>query len=236
MAILGGLAFAIGIRWLVATAEVLEIHEQLKEGSKNKSQDENALTGAIVGAMASYREKTRHHQTHDDDQPNCRSLLPHSRNLHHSNRSYCRWHLWLIAGAIPNFAIAAAAFIIPHFFSKYQQVWDSRIKRNRKSRSTAAETVGGYLMQFKRTHYEIYWEILTYCKTPRSFTSIINRCNLNSKIGQVHLDFLKSRRFLAEVQDKGMTLLKATDAAKEYIALFNKTYRELFDDSPEFRI
>ena len=142
-------------------------------------------------------------------------------------------NLWLIAGAIPNFAIAAAAFIIPHFFSKYQQVWDSRIKRNRESRSTAAETVGGYLMQFKRTHYEIYWEILTYCKTPRSFTSIINRCNLNSKIGQVHLDFLKNRRFLAEVQDEGMTLLKATEAAKEYIALFNKTYRELFDDSAQ---
>lgn len=91
-------------------------------------------------------------------------------------------------------------------------------------------------MQFKRTHYEIYWEILTYCKTPRSFTSIINRCNLNSKIGQVHLEFLKKRRFLIEVHENGMPLLKSTDSAKEYIALFNKTYRDLFDASPEFRI
>jgi hypothetical protein len=39
-----------------------------------------------------------------------------------------------------------------------------------------------------------------------------------------------------EVQEDGMNLLKSTDSAKEYIALFNKTYRELFDDSPEFRI
>jgi hypothetical protein len=52
----------------------------------------------------------------------------------------------------------------------------------------------------------------------------------------VHLEFLKNRRFLTEVQDDGMTLLKSTEAAKEYVALFNKTYRELFDDSPEFRL
>ena len=88
----------------------------------------------------------------------------------------------------------------------------------------------------KRTHYEIFWEILSFCKTPRSFTSIINRCNLNSKIGQTHLEFLKKKAFLEEVQNNGMTLLKSTDHAKEYIALFNKTYRELFDGSPDFRL
>jgi predicted transcriptional regulator len=88
----------------------------------------------------------------------------------------------------------------------------------------------------KRTHYEIYWEILTFTKTPKSFTSIINRCNLNSKIGQAHLDFLKKRHFLVEVESQGMTLLKSTEQASQYIALFNKTYQHLFDDSPEFRI
>jgi predicted transcriptional regulator len=88
----------------------------------------------------------------------------------------------------------------------------------------------------KRTHYEIFWEILTFCKTPKSFTSIINRCNLNSKIGQTHIEFLKQRRFLVEVESGGMTLLKSTEQANQYIALFNKTYRELFDDSPEFRL
>ncbi|MGD6852410.1 MAG: winged helix-turn-helix domain-containing protein [Candidatus Bathyarchaeia archaeon] len=88
----------------------------------------------------------------------------------------------------------------------------------------------------KRTHYEIFWEILTFCRTPRSFTSIINRCNLNSKIGQTHLDFLKQRHFLEEVETDGMKLLKSTEQAKEYIALFNKTYRQLFDDTPEFRL
>ena len=88
----------------------------------------------------------------------------------------------------------------------------------------------------KRTHYEIFWEILTFCKTPKSFTSIINRCNLNSKIGQTHLEFLKKKQFIVEVQNKGMALLKTTEQANQYIALFNKTYRELFDDTPEFTL
>jgi len=88
----------------------------------------------------------------------------------------------------------------------------------------------------KRTHYEIFWEILTYCRTPRSFTSVINRCNLNSKIGQTHLNFLKQRGFLAEIKSGDMTLLKSTEQAGEYIALFNKTYKQLFDDTPEFRL
>lgn len=88
----------------------------------------------------------------------------------------------------------------------------------------------------KRTHYEIFWEILTYCKKPRTFTNIINRCNLNSKIGQTHLEFLKKRHFLMEINKGDVTLLKSTEQANEYIALFNKTYRQLFDDTPEFRL
>ncbi len=91
-------------------------------------------------------------------------------------------------------------------------------------------------MKQKRTHYEIFWEILTYCKKPKSFTSIINRCNLNSKIGQNHIEFLKKRNFLAKEENKGMTLLKATEQATQYTMLFSKTYRELFDNSPEFRL
>ncbi len=88
----------------------------------------------------------------------------------------------------------------------------------------------------KRTHYEIFWEILTFCKHPKSFTSIINRCNLNSKIGQTHLDFLKERGLLAEVEVDGARMFKATEQAAQFIAFFNKAYRELFDDSPEFRL
>lgn len=88
----------------------------------------------------------------------------------------------------------------------------------------------------KRTHYEIFWEILVFCKNPQSFTSIINRCNLNSKIGQNHIEFSKKRNYLAEIGKEGMTLLKSTEQASEYTTLFTKTYRELIDNSPEFRL
>jgi predicted transcriptional regulator len=48
-------------------------------------------------------------------------------------------------------------------------------------------------MTERRSQYEIYWEILTFCRNGKSFTAIINRCNLNSKTGQEHLEFLAGR-------------------------------------------
>jgi hypothetical protein len=142
-AILGGLAFAIGIRWLVATAEVLEIFEQLKEGSKNKPEDEDALTGVIVEAMANYREK----------RGTIKLMMTISRiagvcftiaGIYTIITAAIAGgdNLWLITGAIPNFVIAAAAFIIPHFFSKYQQVWDSRLKETEKAEALLEKQLG----------------------------------------------------------------------------------------------
>src|SRR5665647_1956735 len=52
-------------------------------------------------------------------------------------------------------------------------------------------------MTGRRSSYEIYWEILVYCKSPRSFTAIINRCDLNSKTGQEYLEFLSSKGYLS---------------------------------------
>lgn len=59
---------------------------------------------------------------------------------------------------------------------------------------------------------------------------------MNSKIGQTHLDFLKQRGLLAEVEVEGARMFKATEQAAQFVAFFNKAYRELFDDSPEFRL
>jgi hypothetical protein len=140
---LGGLAFAIGIRWLGCHAEVLEIHEQLKEGSKKANQNEDALTGVIVDAMASYREK----------KGTIKLMMTISRiagvcflitGIYTIVTSVIAGgaNLWLIAGAIPNFAISAAAFIIPHFFSKYQQVWDSRLKETEKAEKLLEQQLG----------------------------------------------------------------------------------------------
>jgi hypothetical protein len=143
LAILGGIAFAIGIRWLVATAEVLEIHEQLKEGTKN-TRDEDTLTGVIVDAMASYREKRgtiKLMMTISRIAGICFSISGIYTLITSAIAGGA--NLWLMAGAIPNFAIAVAAIIIPHFFSKYQRVWDSRIKETEKAEKVLEQQLGG---------------------------------------------------------------------------------------------
>jgi predicted transcriptional regulator len=91
-------------------------------------------------------------------------------------------------------------------------------------------------MAGRRTPYEIYWEILVFCKTPRSFTSIINRCDLNSKIGQEYLDFLSRKGYLSTVQEGERTRFQATGQAAEYIALFSRLYQSLFDTIPGFKL
>jgi predicted transcriptional regulator len=56
-------------------------------------------------------------------------------------------------------------------------------------------------MAERRTPYEIYWEILVYCKTPRAFTAIINRCDLNSKTGQDYISFLCAKGYLSRTEE-----------------------------------
>ena len=91
-------------------------------------------------------------------------------------------------------------------------------------------------MNIRRSQYEIYWEILVYCKSPRSFTAIINRCDLNSKTGQDYLEFLLSRGYLSRTRDGEKSTWVATGRAAEYISLFTEIYQNLFDTIPGFRL
>jgi predicted transcriptional regulator len=91
-------------------------------------------------------------------------------------------------------------------------------------------------MTGRRTVYEIYWEILVYCRTPRTFTAIVGRCDLNSRIGQEYLEFLQKRGYLSTVAEGEKTRYVSTPAAAEYVALFGRLYRDLFDAAPGFRI
>lgn len=91
-------------------------------------------------------------------------------------------------------------------------------------------------MSGRRSPYEIYWEILVYCWTPRAFTAIINRCDLNSRTGQEYIEFLVSRGYLSVVTDGQKTTYAATERAGEYTALFTEMYRKLFDTVPGFKL
>jgi predicted transcriptional regulator len=91
-------------------------------------------------------------------------------------------------------------------------------------------------MAERRSQYEIYWEILTFCRAGKSFTAIINRCNLNSKTGQEHLEFLVGKGYLAVIKDGEKTAYTATEKAVEYLALFSRLYQSVFDQIPGFRL
>lgn len=91
-------------------------------------------------------------------------------------------------------------------------------------------------MKGRRTSYEIYWEILVLCREPRTITNIINRCDLNSKIGQQHLSFLVSKKYLDVDEQGDRTTYRTTGKAQEYITLFSRMYGALFDDLPGFKL
>jgi len=88
----------------------------------------------------------------------------------------------------------------------------------------------------RRTQYEIYWEILVFCRTPRSFTSIVHRCDFNSKTGQDYIEFLISKGYLSRTIEGEKATYRATGRAGEYIALFTELYRKLFDTIPGFKL
>ena len=91
-------------------------------------------------------------------------------------------------------------------------------------------------MSGRRTVYEIYWEILVYCRSPRSFTAIISRCDLNSKTGQEYIGFLVARGYLRPSGDGERPGYEATEKAAEYISLFSQLYQDLFGSGPGFRL
>ena len=91
-------------------------------------------------------------------------------------------------------------------------------------------------MKGKRTLYEIYWEVLTYCRTPKTFTNIIQRCSLNSKIGREHIDFLLKKDYLEIFEEDNQRYLVTTKNADVFLASFKSMYLELFNQSPKFKL
>ena len=91
-------------------------------------------------------------------------------------------------------------------------------------------------MKGKRTLYEIYWEILTFCRNPRTFTSIVHRCSLNSKIGQEHIGFLLSKDYLRRYEEEGRRLHRTTAKASVFLNSFTEIYLQLYNTGPEFKL
>lgn len=134
--IIGFLAFAFSIKWLVSSVEMFETSIELKEDyTKNKTVDEEAQTGLVVKIMAYYRE----------NKPTIKKMMLISRIagacflisgaftlttlvINAAVGIQLMELLTQVSGAAISFAIAAASFIIPHFFGKYSKIWDHRLQ------------------------------------------------------------------------------------------------------------
>ena len=92
------------------------------------------------------------------------------------------------------------------------------------------------ILKERRTVYEIYWEILAYCKTPRLSTQIIQRCDLNSKTCQGYLDFLLNKGYLRLVNESSVITYLTTAKATDYLGVFGSLYQELYGMPLQFRI
>jgi len=151
--IIGGLAFAVAMRWLVSSAEIMEVNStltsRLSEHKKNNTLDDEALTGLIVDMTAAYRE----------NKPTLKVMVTISRIA-----GFCFGiaavlalgsviagvvsdvPLWAsvlqVSNATISFAMAAACFIIPHFFKKYLQVWDERLNQTAKAEVELKRALG----------------------------------------------------------------------------------------------
>jgi len=138
LAVLGALAFAIAIRWLVSTAELIDMQDDLKTDLRSHKEkqtlDDETLTALIVKMTAAYRE----------NKPTLKRMMTISKvasALFALGASIAvilaivgaitgtpLWNtsLTLVNAAIC-YGVAAAAYIIPHFFGKYATIWDTRL-------------------------------------------------------------------------------------------------------------
>ena len=91
-------------------------------------------------------------------------------------------------------------------------------------------------LQGRRTVYEIYWEILVYCRRTRLFTQIVQRCDLNSKTCQGYLDFLLNKGYLRLVSESDLVAYETTAKAEDYLGMFGSMYQELYGTPLQFRI
>jgi len=88
----------------------------------------------------------------------------------------------------------------------------------------------------RRTVHEIYWEILIYCRKPRLFTQIVQRCDLNSKTCEAYLEFLLNKGYVTVSSESNLVTYETAPKAKDYLELFGSMYQELYGAPLEFRI
>ena len=142
LVVLGFVAAGVSIRWLIASAELLDGVSDLKDDyNKNKANpDEENTTGLLVKMTSHYRQ----------NKPTIKTMMTISRiagvcflvaggftlalALTNIGAGVSTWQMFLqVLGSAFNFGMAVASFAIPHFFGNYSKVWDFRLKEASKA-------------------------------------------------------------------------------------------------------
>ncbi|MCW4035224.1 MAG: hypothetical protein NWF03_07660 [Candidatus Bathyarchaeota archaeon] len=151
LAVLGFVAAAISIRWLVSSAELLDGTSDIKDDytQKKNNLDNEGITGLIV-KMASYYRQNR---------PKIKTMMLISRiaggcflvmgglslatlvTNGAAGAQTVETLMQVLAAAI-NFAMATASFAIPHFFGRYSKVWDHRLEQTIKAEQELQKQLG----------------------------------------------------------------------------------------------
>jgi hypothetical protein len=148
--VLGGVAFAIAFKWLLSTIPIMEVAfdlgNSLKKQKKDQTLDDTALTGLIVGLTAAYREH----------KPTLKLMITISKvacalftlaasasiiSLIAGGASGTSLWLGLLNAGVC-YAIAAASYLIPHFFRKYSTVWEQRLTQTTKAEAELRKVLG----------------------------------------------------------------------------------------------
>jgi hypothetical protein len=151
--ILGGVAWAVAIKWLVSCAKIIDttskINLSFKEQKQNNSLDDVTLTGFIVKLTAAYRE----------NKPTLKLMVKISKiagvlfavaatlalvqGLIGAATGAVMWGVTAqLVNAAISYGTAAACFIIPHYFSNYSNVWDNRLKETEKAEKLLEQQLG----------------------------------------------------------------------------------------------
>jgi hypothetical protein len=148
--VLGGLAFVLAFRWLISTAKILEVQSKLKGSLRKRKEeqtlDDEALTGLIVNMTAAYREnKTTLKAMVTVSKVAC-ALFTLGASIGIISLvagGVTGWPLWMgLLNAGVCYGVAAACYIIPHFFGRYSQVWDQRLEGTAKAEAELKKALG----------------------------------------------------------------------------------------------
>ncbi|MCW4000731.1 MAG: hypothetical protein NWE93_10865 [Candidatus Bathyarchaeota archaeon] len=148
--VLGGLAFAVAFKWIFSTIQIMEpafdLGNSLKQHRKDNTLDEEALTGIIIDLLAAYRE----------NKPTLKLMVTISKvacaafalmaslqliSLAFSGIGGMQLWLSLLSIAIC-YGVAAACYLLPHFFSRYSAVWDKRLTQTEKAQAALQKVLG----------------------------------------------------------------------------------------------